>query len=363
MKQVHCYISSLEGGGAERQMAYLCSFLSEKGYDVTLVTLLDTPSKYNVHSRVKRKCFHYRLSDGIFTKVFKKIEIFFYFLTLRTDCIISFLIGPNLQVLKPMRLRPHIKVIVSERNLVTWSLSKVERNAYCNLYNRANYVVSNSFSMKNYLGNLNPELNSHLFTIVNFTDLEKYKVTPLPLKEKRQIGIFARFQKQKNYERFAKMLKIINAVEHRPFIVRWYGDMRADSCYSHFCHLISSYQIGEIIELHDFVSDVPKVMEDIDLICLPSLYEGFSNSIAEAICSGKPVIAGNVSDNSVMIDDGDNGFLFDPYDVDNMKSVFMKALDCENEELNKMSQNSRKKAEKLFSKEEFVNNYIHLIES
>lgn len=362
MKRVHCYISSLEGGGAERQMAYLCNFLAEEGYDVTLVTLLDVPDKYITSERVKRKCLGYHLTDNLLIKLAKKIKVFLYFLSLRTDCVISFLIGPNAQVLYPMRLRPKVKVIVSERNFVTWDLSKFEQRVYGKLYNRANYVVSNSHSMTKYLANYNPQLCSRLVTITNYTDLNIYKEASLQLHDVLQIGVFARFDKQKNYERFAEMLSYLKGLDHRPFFVRWYGDMNANSCYSHFCQLIDKYEIRDYIELHDFVSDVPKEMESLDIICLPSIYEGFSNSLAEALCCGKPVIAGDVSDNSIMIEDGVNGYLFNPQDVTDMSKVFLRTVNTPNSVFRRMADNSRKKAEDLFGKEKFVNQYVSLIE-
>lgn len=362
MKKIHCYITSLEGGGAERQMAYLCDFLAERGYDVTLVTMLSKPDKYYISPIVKRYCFGYQLDDNVFIKFLKKLSIFFYFLTIKTDCVISFLIGPNVHVLKPMRFRSKVKVIISERNLVTWELNKYEQKAYGKIYNRANYVISNSYSMEKYLSDYNPLLKPHLRTITNYTDIRKYRLTRLPLKEKLNIGVFARYEKQKNYLRFAEMLNKIKELEHRPFIVNWYGDITNQSCYSHFCKLIKKYNINDMIQLNDFVSDVPKEMEEIDIICLPSLYEGFSNSLAEAICCGKPVIAGNVSDNNIMVKEGVNGRLFDPNDINDMIKTFLSVVNASNESLINMSCNSREIAESLFSKEKFVDSYIEVIE-
>ena len=68
MKKIHCYISSLEGGGAERQMAYLCNFLAERGYLVTLVTLLEAEDKYEISPDVQRICLNYKLNDNIIIK-------------------------------------------------------------------------------------------------------------------------------------------------------------------------------------------------------------------------------------------------------------------------------------------------------
>ena len=365
MKKIHCYISSLEGGGAERQMAYLCSFLVEAGYDVTLITLLSRPDKYEVPPSVKRVCLGYDLNNPKWLKLIKKIYVFFFFLFLRTDCIISYLIGPNAQVLQPMRLRPWTKVIVSERNFIVWEMTKREQYVYGTLYKRANYIVSNSYAMTRFFDEHYPFLKPKLLTITNYADFNKYKVYPLPLGKKLKIGIFARYDKQKNYERFAEMLSIVKNKNIRPFVVHWYGDMyshEGKENYNHFLDLIAKYGISDVIQLYGFAYDVPSVMKSIDIICLPSVYEGFSNSLAEAICCGKPVIAGNVSDNSLMVDDGINGFLFNPTDVNDMADIFVKALMLSDDSLKEMSRQSRAMAEKLFDKKKFADEYLELIE-
>ena len=363
MKRIHCYTSSLAGGGAEKQLTNLSSFLAEKGYDVTLVTLKVIKDKYPAPKNVKRVILGYDVNKSFFFKLYKKIYVFFYFLTLKTDCVISYQTSANVEALRALRFRRKIKVIVSERNTVAWELSKVERFAYERLYLHADYVVPNSYTMGRYLIELNPQLAPKIKTIINYTETSLYKVTPLPLGETLQIGVFARFQKQKNYERFAQMLGKIKKTDHRHFKVRWYGPMTDYSYYKHFSELIINYNIQDLIELHDFVSDIPHAMEALDMICLPSIYEGFSNSLAEAICCGKPVITGDVSDNSVMVVNGKNGFLFNPNDVDDMFNVFSSAIQSSNKVLNDMSEYSRMQAEKLFSKEVFVDSYINLIEN
>ena len=92
------------------------------------------------------------------------------------------------------------------------------------------------------------------------------------------------------------------------------------------------------------------------------MFEGFSNSIGEAICSGRPVICSDVSDNSVMVQE-ENGFLFNPTDEADMLSAFIKLLNTPIENLHQMGIKSRERAEQLFNVEKFTESYISLIES
>ena len=52
-----------------------------------------------------------------------------------------------------------------------------------------------------------------------------------------------------------------------------------------------------------------------DVFVLPSLGEGMSNTLLEAMASALPVVATRVGGNPELIEDGRSGFLFSPGDV------------------------------------------------
>ena len=67
--------------------------------------------------------------------------------------------------------------------------------------------------------------------------------------------------------------------------------------------------VGSLAWLAGERDDVPQVMRGLDLFVLPSLAEGVSNTILEAMASGLPVVATAVGGNPELVEDGRTGRL------------------------------------------------------
>jgi glycosyltransferase involved in cell wall biosynthesis len=59
-------------------------------------------------------------------------------------------------------------------------------------------------------------------------------------------------------------------------------------------------------------TDLPRLLGALDVFALPSLNEGISNTILEAMASALPVVATRVGGNPELIDDGNTGTLVPP---------------------------------------------------
>ncbi|MGA8148712.1 MAG: TIGR03088 family PEP-CTERM/XrtA system glycosyltransferase [Gallionellaceae bacterium] len=70
-------------------------------------------------------------------------------------------------------------------------------------------------------------------------------------------------------------------------------------------------------------ADVPELMAAMDMFVLPSLGEGISNTILEAMATGLPVIATRVGGNLELVHEGATGFLVPPSDPDAMAQALL----------------------------------------
>jgi len=75
------------------------------------------------------------------------------------------------------------------------------------------------------------------------------------------------------------------------------------------------------------LENVPQVLQSLDAFVLPSLNEGISNTILEAMACGLPVIATAVGGNVELLDDGVNGQLFKPGDVSSLAKFILRYMD------------------------------------
>lgn len=364
MKHIVFFINTLSSGGAEHQLVFLANGLVDKGYDVTITTFGEDEDYYSYNQKVHRVRLAPQKSSGL-----KLLSIWWYFAKVKANCVIIFgqresrLCMPALM----FRRSKNLKVICGERNTSFGKPSRQERAVMNLWYRRANYIVPNSRSQYDYIRGLYPHLSDKTFVITNYTDLSIYQANPLPAGDVIRIGVFGRYNSQKNCLRFVDAVAEVVKRTNVPFTIDWYGNRQikdgANPMYEQMREKVEKYGIQDYLSLNNHIKNVAEVMAQFDAMCLPSLWEGFSNSLSEAICCGRPVIASNVADNSVMVHDDENGFLFNPKDTEAMASAILKFLSLSNEERQIMGTASRKIAERLFDYSRFVSQYINLIEA
>ena len=108
---------------------------------------------------------HYQLLEGIDRKrlaykknrILKTLMILGYFLFVKTDVVISFGQRDNFFALIPLMLRRKIKVIAGERNVTNDKPSIYEKLLMFYLYKRADFVVPNSYSQRDYILKKKPQ--------------------------------------------------------------------------------------------------------------------------------------------------------------------------------------------------------------
>ena len=91
---------------------------------------------------------------------------------------------------------------------------------------------------------------------------------------------------------------------------------------------------------HITEAELPIAYERATVFAMPSIAELQSIATMEAMASGRPIVAANAMALPHLVHDGDNGYLFEPDDVDDFSSALLKIATANQKELDRLSENS-----------------------
>ena len=103
--------------------------------------------------------------------------------------------------------------------------------------------------------------------------------------------------------------------------------------------------------------DIPQLMQAMDLFVLPSLAEGISNTILEAMASGLPVVATRVGGNTELVWEGETGYLIPSGDPAALAQVIDKYYQ-DDAMARRHGRRAREIIEQQFSMHAMTNSYL-----
>lgn len=365
MINIILFIDAVASGGAQRQLVGLAKLLRGDGFNVKVVTYFESEF---YKSYLEDNNVEYVNINGASSKFARIFYVYSYFKKNKPDVVISFLDTPNIISILLRLCGLKFKLIVSERN-TTQQLNIRERCKFY-LYNFADVVVCNSYTQTDFIHRRFLRLKNKTRTITNFVDLDVFR--PIDggdgkLSSEFKIVVVARFEPQKNAIAFFDAMIKLKSLGYN-IKVDWYGNyFLRDGNYtqkSNYYLMVRKFlqfnHAEDFIILHNQTEEIEKVINDCTVFCLPSLYEGYSNVICEAISCGKVVLASKVSDNSFLVVDGMNGYLFDPMKVDSIVECFVKTFNNEDIFLSARKFNISYSHE-TFSEDLFLSKYIEIL--
>ena len=108
-------------------------------------------------------------------------------------------------------------------------------------------------------------------------------------------------------------------------------------------------------------NDIPEVMRGLDAFVLPSVAEGISNTILEAMATALPVVATNVGGNGELLDDGTTGRLVPAQDPEAMARALLDDFEGRSAAAQRGAA-ARRSVERKFSLDQMVAAYGDLYE-
>jgi sugar transferase (PEP-CTERM/EpsH1 system associated) len=120
---------------------------------------------------------------------------------------------------------------------------------------------------------------------------------------------------------------------------------------------VAELGIGPQVWLAGNRADVPDLLRALDIFVLPSLGEGISNTILEAMACGLPVLATRVGGNPELVVEGETGVLVAPAEPDEMARA-LQAYIRDPELMRRHGHAGRARIEREFSMDAMVTRYM-----
>jgi len=137
------------------------------------------------------------------------------------------------------------------------------------------------------------------------------------------VGMIACLKPQKDPMTFVEAASLVVHRNHNvKFLLFGDGDL-ADAV----LRLADKRSLGQNFLHVGWRRDVPDILANLDLVVLPSLWEGLPRVILEATIAGVPVVASNIDGNREIIFEGRNGALAEPRNPQDFADKILQALE------------------------------------
>lgn len=179
--------------------------------------------------------------------------------------------------------------------------------------------------------------------------------------DKKVIGVVGRYHPQKDHKRF--LLAVGELVKQRDDFVCLLIGSGCDDSNEELTELIAELGIDKNIYLLGQQTDMPVVMNSLDLLVLPSAFgEGFPNVVAEAMACEVPCVVTDVGDAALIV--GETGKIVKARDVQGLKTAVSCMMDCLYEEnIFDRKKSARDRISDNYSIKNMLSSYISIYSS
>jgi sugar transferase (PEP-CTERM/EpsH1 system associated) len=153
-------------------------------------------------------------------------------------------------------------------------------------------------------------------------------------------------------EAFDRLVKVESTPKKLRLVIVGDGPM-----YQTLCDKITELGLSEYVWMPGDREDIPDLLRMMDLFVLPSLGEGISNTLLEAMATGLPLIATRVGGNPELIEEGINGYLVPVGDTE-VLSCDLKKILADPKALALYGENSLHKVRQFFDWDRTVEQYL-----
>lgn len=339
MRNICFVVTSMGGGGAERNVSILANYFVNHGDNVHIFMLFNSKVSYEIDSKVKFY-FSFPKSKNLLSKItFWKKDLNKYCNENKIDDVVG--IGIKYGIICSYALKNNKNINLIVRGTATYGLSFLEKIGICLFGKRINHFVCQTHAQKN---TLPKELQKKCITICN--PFEIYTVNRnndgfhanrfvcvgrLKLETKKQDIIIKAFS------------SFINKTNKTNYVLDFYGsDNDNGKTLSNLEKLVKDLNVKNVY-FHPFCSNIhEEIVHSTCFICCSTI-EGMPNALIESLMLGIPAISSNWNGSDEIIAHSKNGYIFGKYnDVDSLEKYMEIVSNLSEKDYKLLSDNAYK---------------------
>ena len=136
------------------------------------------------------------------------------------------------------------------------------------------------------------------------------------------LGLVGRFHKQKGHIVLLKALPFILAQAPHTHVL-FCGEGREEA---RLKVMVQDLGLAGHVRFVGLIENAYQMLSQIDIVVVPSLWEGMPNVVLEAMAAGRPVVASNVAGMDEVVVDGKTGLLCNPDDPHALADALLKLI-------------------------------------
>lgn len=326
MKRIVFMLPNLFAGGAERVTVILANALSRNGFDVSLVTAQGKGDlEHQLESSITLHALGYQKT--IFSilgvrRLIKEMQPDIVFSTTHRMNVVVYL--ANLLVLKKWRVflrLPSSPKSEIENGKINWLYHKL----YSVAYQQATCVVAQTPEMREQVVKYFGVEKEKVRVLINPIDTEyidrKLRDAGSPFVGGINIVAAGRLVYEKGYDVLIDAFKEV-AEKKSDFRLHIIGADKG--CGKELAEQVKRLDLESKVIFHGYQENPYQFFANCDLFVLSSRWEGLPNAVLENLYIGKPVaVTKCVSILEDLIDDGENGFLIDVGDSEQLETAML----------------------------------------
>ena len=299
-KRIALVVNSLSGGGAEKTVANLSRYISKR-YEIDLIVNDDAVPQYSYHGKLISLHMpenQNHLATGYQIKAFiRRVRLLKKLKKQRQySAVVSFSEMTNLaNVLTGGKTIISVHNSVKNSKTIGWKYRIVTHYLFPYMFHKADKTISCSKEILDELVSdygLSREKGSVIYNGIELEEIMEIISScclKLPRKKEDEIHIVSigRLTRQKGQWHLIRVVKKLrdDGIKIK-LMIFGEGDLR-----NSLEKLIREGDLKDAVILPSFVDKPEYFMTNADVVVFPSLYEGFSNAIVEALACGAPIIS------------------------------------------------------------------------